>query len=579
MHRTGFDAEKYIEEQSKYILERINHGNSERLYLEFGGKLVHDKHAMRVLPGFDENAKIKLLQKMKDQAEIIICIYSGDIINSKTRQDFGITYDLEVLRLIDIFRKYDLKINSVVVTRYEDAPAVNMFINKLERRDIKTYKHFYTKGYPTDVETIVSEEGYGANPYVEVTKPLVVVTGPGGGSGKLATCLSQLYHEYRRGNKVRYAKFETFPIWNLPLKHPVNIAYEAATADLRDVNMLDSFHLEAYGEMAVNYNRDLEVFPVVKRIIEKITGESEYQSPTDMGVNRIGLCITDDEVVKEAAIQEIIRRFMIAKCDYKKGKITEDALERSELLMKEVGAAEEDRAVVIPAREYAEYKRNCAKKYVNVVVMAVEMPDGSIVTGESEIPKVRKHIKKMMMLPADAQAANGAIDAILNADVLIFGPGSLYTSVIPNLLVEGIRDAVVRSKAIKIYICNVMTQPGETDGYGAYDHVQALIDHVGTQFLDYAIVNSQDVTSEQLRQYDAEGSRPITPDIDKIRSLGITVVPARLISKDDLVRHDPRKLARVLIALIYRLRLFGRGMQFFDYFFMRAGMKKLYKQK
>ena len=207
------------------------------------------------------------------------------------------------------------------------------------------------------------------------------------------------------------------------------------------------------------------------------------------------------------------------------------------------------------------------------------MTDGSIVTGESEIPKVRKHIKKMMMLPADAQAANGAIDAILNADVLIFGPGSLYTSVIPNLLVEGIRDAVVRSKAIKIYICNVMTQPGETDGYGAYDHVQALVDHVGTQFLDYAIVNSQDVTSEQLRQYDAEGSRPITPDIDKIRSLGITVVPARLISKDDLVRHDPRKLARVLIALIYRLRLVGRGMQFFDYFFMRAGMKKLYKQK
>lgn len=407
MQKKGFDAEKYIEEQSKYILERINHGNSERLYLEFGGKLVHDKHAMRVLPGFDENAKIKLLQKMKDQAEIIICIYSGDIINSKTRQDFGITYDLEVLRLIDIFRKYDLKINSVVITRYEDAPAVNMFINKLERRDIKTYKHFYTKGYPTDVDTIVSEEGYGANPYIEVTKPLVVVTGPGGGSGKLATCLSQLYHEYRRGKKVRYAKFETFPIWNLPLKHPVNIAYEAATADLRDVNMIDSYHLEAYGEMAVNYNRDLEVFPVVKRIIEKITGESEYQSPTDMGVNRIGLCITDDEVVKEAAVQEIIRRFMIAKCDYKKGKITEDVLERSELLMKEVGASEEDRAVVIPAREYAEYKRNCAKKYVNVVVMAIEMPDGTIVTGRSSRRMVAagaavlNAVKKLAGIPDD----------------------------------------------------------------------------------------------------------------------------------------------------------------------------------
>lgn len=384
MHKTGFDAEKYIEEQSKYILERINHGDSERLYLEFGGKLVHDKHAMRVLPGFDENAKIKLLEKMKDKAEIIICIYSGDIINSKTRQDFGITYDLEVLRLIDIFRKHDLKINSVVVTRYEDSPAVDKFINRLERRDIRTYKHYYTKGYPTDVETIVSEEGYGANPYIEVTKPLAVVTGPGGGSGKLATCLSQLYHEYKRGRRVRYAKFETFPIWNLPLKHPVNIAYEAATADLKDVNMIDSFHLEAYGTMAVNYNRDLEVFPVVKRIIEKITGqEAEYKSPTDMGVNRVGFCITDDEAVREAAVQEIIRRFIIAKCDYKKGRISEEALERSELLMKEVNAREEDRLVVTPAREYAEYKRRCDKKFVNVVVMAIEMPGGEIVTGRS----------------------------------------------------------------------------------------------------------------------------------------------------------------------------------------------------
>ena len=382
MQRKGFDSEKYIEEQSKYILERINQGDSARLYLEFGGKLVHDKHAMRVLPGFDENAKIKLLERLKDQAEIIICIYSGDIVNSKTRQDFGITYDLEVLRLIDIFRKHQLAINSVVVTRYEDAPAVNKFINRLERRGIRTYKHFYTKGYPTDVETIVSEEGYGANPYIEVTKPLAVVTGPGGGSGKLATCLSQLYHEYKRGTRARYAKFETFPIWNLPLKHPVNIAYEAATADLKDVNMIDSFHLEVYGEMAVNYNRDLEVFPVVKRIIEKITGAAEYQSPTDMGVNRAGFCIYDDEAVREAAVQEIIRRFIIAKCDYKKGKITADSLERSELLMKEVNAKEDDRAVVNATREYAEYKRRC-DKYVNVVVMAIEMPDGTMVTGRS----------------------------------------------------------------------------------------------------------------------------------------------------------------------------------------------------
>lgn len=384
MGKIGFDAEKYLDEQSRYILERIEEHQGERLYLEFGGKLVHDKHAMRVLPGFDENAKIKLLQKMKDKAEVIICIYSGDIATSKTRHDFGITYDLEVLRLIDTFRRYDLSINSVIVTRYEDAPAVNMFINKLERRGIKTYKHSFTKGYPTDVDTIVSEEGYGANPYIEVTKPLVVVTGPGGGSGKLATCLSQLYHDYIRGHKVRYAKFETFPVWNLPLKHPVNLAYESATVDLKDVNMIDSFHLEAYGETAVNYNRDIEVFPVVKRIIEKITGEeSEYKSPTDMGVNRVGFCITDDEICRGASCQEIIRRYLIAECDYKKGKIGSEAMERAQLLMKEVGKDVSDRSVVQAARDYVEQKRALDPKYINTVVMAIELPDGSIVTGRS----------------------------------------------------------------------------------------------------------------------------------------------------------------------------------------------------
>lgn len=384
MGKIGFSAEKYIEEQSKHILERIAAGDSERLYLEFGGKLVHDKHAARVLPGFDENAKIELLQKLKNEAEIIICIYAGDITTNKTRQDFGITYDLEVLRLIDAFRKYDLTINSVVVTRYEGQPAVNMFINKLNRRGIKTYKHTFTKGYPTDVEMIVSDEGYGANPYIEVTKPLIVVTGPGGGSGKLATCLSQLYHDYRKGIKVRYAKFETFPIWNLPLKHPVNVAYEAATADLKDVNMIDSFHLEAYGETAVNYNRDLEVFPVVKRIIEKITGhEAEYKSPTDMGVNRAGFGITDDATIREAALQEIIRRYLIAECNYKKGKIDEESLYRSKLLMDEMGITVEDRKVVQPARDYADYKRNCDERYENIVVMAIEMPDGSFITGRS----------------------------------------------------------------------------------------------------------------------------------------------------------------------------------------------------
>lgn len=417
--KIGFDANKYIEEQSKYILERVNDKNSERLYLEFGGKLVHDKHAMRVLPGFDENAKIKLLQKMKEQAEIIICIFAGDITTNKTRQDFGITYDLEVLRLIDTFRKYDLSINSVVITRYEDQPAVNMFINKLKRRGIKTYKHLFTKGYPTDVDTIVSDEGYGANPYIEVTKPLVVVTGPGGGSGKLATCLGQLYHDYRRGTKARYAKFETFPIWNLPLKHPVNVAYEAATTDLKDVNMIDSFHLEAYGQMAVNYNRDLEVFPVIKRIIEKITGEeADYKSPTDMGVNRAGFSIFDDETVRRAAEQEIIRRYFIAQCDYKKGKISEDSLLRSKLLMDDLKLKSEDRSVVTPARDYAEYKRSLDKRYENVVVMAIEMPDGSFVTGRSS--------RRMV---AAAAAVLNAIKKLsgLSDDIFLLSPNVLET--------------------------------------------------------------------------------------------------------------------------------------------------------
>ena len=345
----------------------------------------HARYPMRVLPGFDENAKIKLLQRMGDQAEIIICIYAGDIVKSKTRQDFGITYDLEVMRLIDEFRSYDLSVNSVVVTRYEDAPSVNQFMAKLERRGIRTYKHMFTKGYPTDVDTIVSEAGYGANPYIEVSKPLIVVTGPGGGSGKLATSLSQVYHEYKRGRKARYAKFETFPIWNLPLKHPVNIAYEAATADLKDFNMIDPFHLDAYGQTAVNYNRDVDAFPVLRRILHAITGSDDgYKSPTDMGVNRCGFAITDDEVCREAAKQEIIRRYLIAECSYRKGTIEASTLERCKLLMEEVGASRYDRPAVAAAEEYAEIKRaQNPQRYENVVVSAMQLPDGSIVTGRS----------------------------------------------------------------------------------------------------------------------------------------------------------------------------------------------------
>ncbi|MGI6737128.1 MAG: DUF1846 domain-containing protein [Anaerovoracaceae bacterium] len=419
MKKIGFDAERYLEEQSRCIKERINAGQGQRLYLEFGGKLVQDKHAMRVLPGFDENAKIELLHRLRDEMEIIICVYSGDIATNKTRHDFGITYDLEVMRIIDMFRRYDLEINSVVVTRYEDNAAVDMFISKLERRGIRTYRHTFTKGYPTDVETIVSDEGYGANPYIEVTKPLVVVNGPGGGSGKLATCLSQLYHDYRRGIRARYAKFETFPIWNLPLKHPVNVAYEAATADLRDVNMIDSFHLDAYGETAVNYNRDLEVFPVAKRIIEKITGEeAEYKSPTDMGVNRAGFCITDDEVCREAACQEVVRRYLIAQCDYKKGRISAASLERSKLLLDELNLRETDRPVVEPARAYAEQLREEEDCLGGGAAMALQLPDDTIVTGRTSV----------------RMTAAGAM--LLNGIKLLSGMADHIHLISPNVLKE-----------------------------------------------------------------------------------------------------------------------------------------------
>ncbi|MDU4937905.1 DUF1846 domain-containing protein [Clostridium paraputrificum] len=380
--KIGFDHVKYLEEQSKYILERVN--NYDKLYLEFGGKLMFDKHAARVLPGFDENAKIKLLHKLREKVEVVICVYAGDIERNKIRGDFGITYDMDVLRLIDDLRAYDLDVNSVVITRFNDQPATTVFINKLERRGIKVYKHRATKGYPTDVDTIVSDEGYGKNPYIETTKPIVVVTAPGPGSGKLATCLSQLYHEFKRGNTAGYSKFETFPVWNVPLKHPLNIAYEAATVDLKDVNMIDSFHMDAYGEIAVNYNRDIETFPVLKRIIEKITGkESVYKSPTDMGVNRVGFGIIDDEVVKEASNQEIISRYFKTGCEYKKGYVDKETYDRAKLIMEEVNLKETDRRVVVPAREKSAKLKLMAGENEICPAVALELHDGTIVTGKS----------------------------------------------------------------------------------------------------------------------------------------------------------------------------------------------------
>jgi len=378
----GFDNDKYLTEQTTAIIDRVKRFES-KLYLEFGGKLILDYHAARVLPGYDPNVKMHLLQNLKDKIDVILCIYAGDIERSKMRADLGITYDSDAQKIIDDLGGWEIPVNSVVITRYENQPAATAFKHKLERRGIRVNTHSFTKGYPVDVDTIVSESGYGANPYIETSRPITIVTGPGPNSGKLATCLSQLYHEYRRGIHAGYAKFETFPIWNLPLKHPVNLAYEAATADLRDVNMFDHFHFEAYNEPSVNYNRDLEAFPLLKRIIEKITNApSFYKSPTDMGVNRAGFGIVDDEVVRTAACQEIIRRYFRYACEYVMGLTDQETVTRVELLMKELGVRPEDRTVVEPAREAA--RAACAKGKGNENIFcgaALQLKDGTIVTG------------------------------------------------------------------------------------------------------------------------------------------------------------------------------------------------------
>ncbi|MCX8093941.1 MAG: DUF1846 domain-containing protein [Candidatus Goldbacteria bacterium] len=381
--KIGFDNEKYLNEQTAFISERIK--KFKKLYLEFGGKLLFDMHAARVLPGYDPNVKMKLLQRFKDKAGIIIAIYAGAIERKKIRADFGITYDMDVLKIIDDLKEYGIDLIGVVITRYEEQPAAMQFKNKLERRGINVYTHKYTKGYPTDVDLIVSDEGYGANDYIKTDKELVVVTGPGPNSGKLATCLSQIYNDHKHGIEAGYAKFETFPIWNLPLKHPVNIAYEAATLDIKDFNLIDPFHLEAYGEKAVNYNRDVEAFPVIKRILTRLMGEKDvYKSPTDMGVNRAGFGIINDEVVCEAAKQEIIRRYFNCKCEYLMGLIDNDAVQKAELLLKELNLKPEDRKVVLPARRAAEECESHHKGNEGIYCgAAIELKDGTIITGKN----------------------------------------------------------------------------------------------------------------------------------------------------------------------------------------------------
>ena len=372
--KIGFDNEKYLKMQSEHIRERISQFNN-KLYLEFGGKLFDDYHASRVLPGFEPDSKLRMLMQLSDQAEIVIVISAADIDKNKVRGDLGITYDEDVLRLIDAFTSRGLYVGSVCITRYAGQESADAFKKRLEKLGIRVYLHYSIPGYPSNTALIVSDEGYGRNEYIETSRPLVVITAPGPGSGKMATCLSQLYHEYKRGISAGYAKFETFPIWNIPLKHPVNLAYEAATADLNDVNMIDPFHLEAYGETTVNYNRDVEIFPVLQAMFEKIIGECPYKSPTDMGVNMAGNCIVDDEVCREASRQEIIRRYYKSMNALLTGTGKEEEVYKIELLLKQAHASLQDRKIV-PASLSMEEKTGAP-------AAALELPDGQIVFGKT----------------------------------------------------------------------------------------------------------------------------------------------------------------------------------------------------
>ena len=404
MNVIGFDNKKYLSMQSEKIQERID-AFGDKLYLEFGGKLFDDYHASRVLPGFEPDSKIKMLLKLRSIAEILVVISANDIVKNKYRSDLGITYDADVIRLIDIFKSKGLFVGSVVVNMYQPQPAVDGFIKRLQNLGIAVYKHYLIEGYPSDVQKIVSEEGYGRNEYIPTSRRLVVVTAPGPGSGKMATCLSQLYHENLRGVKAGYAKFETFPIWNIPLSHPVNVAYEAATADLNDVNMIDPYHVEAYNTLAVNYNRDVEIFPVVSAMLEKILGYSPYKSPTDMGVNMAGNCIINDEACCLASKNEIIRRYYAALCDAKKGRTSKEVVGKLELLMSKSGISTDDRKAVAPALAKAEATGEPAA--------ALELNDGRIVTG-----------KTGALLGASAACLLNALKALggINDDIELISP-------------------------------------------------------------------------------------------------------------------------------------------------------------
>ena len=426
-----FDNELYLKLQSENIEKRIKKFNN-KLYLELGGKIFDDLHASRVLPGFDPNIKIKLLQKLKDKVEIILCISANDIEKNRIRADLGLNYADEVLRLVDNMRELNLYISSFVITLFKGQLSAQKFAQKLQQRGEKVYIHRYTKGYPNDVETIVSDEGYGANPYIKTTRPLVVVTAPGPSSGKLATCLSQLYHEYKRKVKAGYAKFETFPVWNLPLKHPVNIAYESATADIGDVNQIDPYHFNAYGKLAINYNRDIAIFPILKNILRKITGKEIYKSPTDMGVNMIKDAITDDKLAQISAKKEILRRYYRAECDYKKGQITFDNLERNKSLVSEVKVTDD-------AIRSIDVARQTAKDY-GYPTVALELPNGTIVTGKS---------KKII-------TASGAV--ILNALRTLAGLGDDFDIITDDILlpIVSYRTNILKSHCTLLTVDDIL---------------------------------------------------------------------------------------------------------------------------
>ena len=404
MAKIGFDNEKYLQLQTQSIMDRVDKFGG-KLYLEFGGKLFDDFHASRVLPGFQPDSKIRMLMKLKDQAEIVIVISAGDIEKNKIRGDLGITYDLDVLRLIDAFRGIGLFVGSVCITHYNSQPAVDAFQKRLENLGIKVFRHYTIPDYPSNIRLILSDNGFGKNDYIETERSLVVITAPGPGSGKMATCLSQLYHDHKHGQKAGYAKFETFPIWNIPLKHPVNLAYEAATADLNDVNMIDPYHLEAYGETTVNYNRDIEIFPVLNSMMQQIMGESPYKSPTDMGVNMAGNCITDDEAVRDASKQEIIRRYYNASCSARRGMSDSTEIYKLELLMNMLGVSSADRPCVKCALDKAEA--------TGAPAVAIQLPDGTMATG-----------KTSSLLGASAAALLNALKAMggIHHDIPLISP-------------------------------------------------------------------------------------------------------------------------------------------------------------